>query len=122
MVDVGGGLAADAVLAALQVETLRLLSPGWDFGLEQLHAYAEEHGHTRVPASYVTESGYPLGPGCVGSGAAAASSPANGSPRWIPPRLGVESARGGLGRRVRQAGGLRRRAWPHPHPARPPLL
>ncbi|WP_057003389.1 DEAD/DEAH box helicase [Mycobacterium kyorinense] len=61
VVDVGGGLAADAVLAALQVETLRLLSPGWDFGLEQLHAYAEEHGHTRVPASYVTESGYPLG-------------------------------------------------------------
>ncbi|WP_211285914.1 helicase associated domain-containing protein, partial [Mycobacterium timonense] len=61
MVDVCGGLAADAVLAALQVETLRLLSPGWDFGLEQLHAYAEEHGHPRVPASYVTESGYPLG-------------------------------------------------------------
>lgn len=61
VLDVSGALAPGEVLAALQVETLRLLSPGWDFGFEQLRAYLEEHGHTRVPASYTTESGYPLG-------------------------------------------------------------
>ncbi|WP_165449738.1 DEAD/DEAH box helicase [Krasilnikovia cinnamomea] len=52
-----------------QVAQLEAL-PGWVWdtkedgfaeGLEKLRAYADEHGHARVPKTFVTDDGFPLG-------------------------------------------------------------
>lgn len=50
----------DDLRAALVLRTLKLLTPGWDFGYQQLQAYAEQHGQCPANA-YVTDTGYPLG-------------------------------------------------------------
>lgn len=55
-----GAPGAEELRAALTLRTLKLLTPGWDFGYQQLQAYAEQHGACPANA-YVTDAGYPLG-------------------------------------------------------------
>lgn len=55
-----GTPGAEALRAALALRTLKLLTPGWDFGYQTLQEYVEQHG--QCPANtYVTDTGYPLG-------------------------------------------------------------
>ncbi|MFA4085311.1 Helicase associated domain protein [Mycobacteroides salmoniphilum] len=55
-----GAPASEQLRAALRLRTLQLLTPGWEFGYQQLLAYADKHGRC-CPDSYVTDEGYPLG-------------------------------------------------------------
>lgn len=60
VITASGTPAPDALRAALNLRTLKLLTPGWDFGYQQLLAYAESTGKC-PPNAYITEAGYPLG-------------------------------------------------------------
>ena len=55
-----GQVSVDRIRAALKLRTLQLLTPGWDFGYQQLLTYAKEHGQC-PPDAYVTADEYPLG-------------------------------------------------------------
>ncbi|SLH38575.1 DEAD/DEAH box helicase [Mycobacteroides abscessus] len=61
ILDANGDLAAEELRAALTLRTLKVLTPGWDFGYQQLSIYVEEHGDCDFTAAYVTELGFPLG-------------------------------------------------------------
>lgn len=61
VVDADGAPSADELYRALRLHTMRLMTPGWDFGYAQLEKYVADHGHARVPASYVTVDDYALG-------------------------------------------------------------
>lgn len=61
VLDAGDALAVDELYAALQLRALRLLTPEWEFGFHQLQVYVDEHGDARVPSSYVSVGGFPLG-------------------------------------------------------------
>lgn len=61
VLDAGGALAIEDIYDALQLRALRLLTPHWDYGFQQLQAYVEEHGDARVPSSYVSAARFPLG-------------------------------------------------------------
>lgn len=55
-----GTPAPNAFREALTLRTLKLLTPGWDFGYQQLLQYAQASGQC-PPNAFVTDSGYPLG-------------------------------------------------------------
>ncbi|TMS46976.1 DEAD/DEAH box helicase [Mycobacterium sp. DBP42] len=61
VLDAAGAPAAGEVRDALAIRALRMMTPGWDHGYEQLTVYVEAHGHARVPLNYVTKDGFPLG-------------------------------------------------------------
>lgn len=61
VLDAGGALAVEDLYDALQLRAIRLLTPNWDFGFEQLQLYVDEHGNARVPSSYVSAERFPLG-------------------------------------------------------------
>lgn len=61
VLDADGALAVEDLYHALQLRVLRLLTPNWEFGFQQLQAYVEEHGDARVPSGYVSAARFPLG-------------------------------------------------------------
>lgn len=61
VLDVTGAPAPAEIGAALKVRTLRMMTPGWDYGYQQLQDFVEQHGHARVPLNAVTDNGFPLG-------------------------------------------------------------
>ncbi len=61
VLDVTGAPAPPEIGAALKVRTLRMMTPGWDYGYQQLQDFVEQHGHARVPLNAVTDNGFPLG-------------------------------------------------------------
>ncbi|KAA1248663.1 DEAD/DEAH box helicase [Mycobacterium simiae] len=61
VLDVSGTLAVEELYGALQLRALRLLTPNWEFGFQQLQDYVDEHGDARVPSGYVTAARFPLG-------------------------------------------------------------
>ncbi len=61
VLDAAGAPAAGEVREALAIRALRMMTPGWDHGYEQLTAYVEAQGHARVPLNYVAKDGFPLG-------------------------------------------------------------
>ena len=61
VLDAAGSPAATELRDALAIRALRMMTPGWDHGYEQLTGYVEAHGHARVPLSFVTKDGFPLG-------------------------------------------------------------
>lgn len=61
VLDAGGALAVEDIYDALQLRGLRLLTPQWEFGFQQLLVYVEEHGDARVPSSYVSAARFLLG-------------------------------------------------------------
>ncbi|MEY8019054.1 DEAD/DEAH box helicase [Mycobacterium servetii] len=61
LLDAVGGPGTDDLYNALQLRSLRLLTPNWERGYQELQAYVAEHGDARVPANYVTATGFPLG-------------------------------------------------------------
>ncbi|UCN12655.1 MULTISPECIES: DEAD/DEAH box helicase [Mycobacterium avium complex (MAC)] len=61
VVDADGAPSADELYRALRLHTMRLMTPGWDFGYTQLEKYVADHGHARVPASYITVDDFALG-------------------------------------------------------------
>lgn len=56
-----GAAGTDELYDALQLRALRLLTPNWERGFEELRAYVGERGDARVPANYVTATDFPLG-------------------------------------------------------------
>lgn len=61
VLDTNGAPTADTLRDALEIRALTLMTPGWDYGYQQLVDYADEHGDARVPTNYVTGDGYALG-------------------------------------------------------------
>lgn len=55
-----GSPGPQELLRALSLRTLKLLTPGWDFGFSQLQMFVAEHGHCRIPTNYVTPDGFGL--------------------------------------------------------------
>lgn len=55
-----GGPGPQELLQAISLRTLKLLTPGWDFGFSQLQMFVAEHGHCRIPANYVSPDGFGL--------------------------------------------------------------
>ncbi|WP_081272087.1 DEAD/DEAH box helicase [Mycobacteroides immunogenum] len=56
-----GAPAMDELRAAIQLRTLQILTPGWDYGYQRLLEYVDAHGDCAFTNSYITDDGYPLG-------------------------------------------------------------